>query len=279
MFEHFPDILEVMGSLRYLYLDGTAIRKLPSPIENLNSLSSLELRNCSDLCISPDMILGVDNSRAHLLYLHAFCTCRGIYYLLLWKLHSKVVHHQARGFSTTIQLPSHWANSKFWGFALCAVIISNKPDIDDSGFQVKCRYHFKNEYGDCDDLYGYFGGPYGIRTHSIWNYHTVFGHDPCVNIMKDDRFSKYNAVVVEFYTEDMNGHPVPINVVNCGVRILYAQEERFCRCPSTQHIMEALSKIGCVEFPAFVYNILASSTEMPQHLLWYTWLLWLFRCD
>ncbi|XP_057995161.1 disease resistance protein RPV1-like isoform X2 [Hevea brasiliensis] len=400
MFEHFPDILEVMGSLRYLYLDGTAIRKLPSPIENLNSLSSLELRNCSDLCISPDMILGVDNSRAHLLYLRKlylnrcsmrdfpdciscllslealdlsgnhfckipesiskltelqylglkfcrrltlieglpprltkldaddclslieisidstgvegnifeflFTNCKNLnvisrhnfmgYALRKFQLYAKRLHsqmpsvlaaesticfygsyipkwfsHQARGFSTTIQLPSHWANSKFWGFALCAVIINNKPDIDDSGFQVKCRYHFKNEYGDCDDLYGYFGGPYGIRTHSIWNYHTVFGHDPCVNIMKDDRFSKYNEVVVEFYTEDMNGHPVPINVVNCGVRILYAQEERFCRCPSTQHIMEALSKIGGVKFPeevtSFVYNILATSTEMPQHLL------------
>ncbi|XP_057986576.1 disease resistance-like protein DSC1 [Hevea brasiliensis] len=77
---------------------------------------------------------------------------------------SKWFSHQNVGFSTTIQLPSHWANSEFLGFILCSVIAFNKLHIDDSGFQVKCRYHFKNESGDSNDLYCYFSCWYGSRN-------------------------------------------------------------------------------------------------------------------
>ncbi|XP_065875759.1 disease resistance protein RPV1-like isoform X2 [Euphorbia lathyris] len=51
MFDNFPEILEDMNSLRYLYLDGTAIKKLPSPLQKLKVLSSLQLKNCRYLCL------------------------------------------------------------------------------------------------------------------------------------------------------------------------------------------------------------------------------------
>ncbi|KAJ9145858.1 hypothetical protein P3X46_028189 [Hevea brasiliensis] len=360
MFEHFPEILEVMESLRYLYLDGTSIRKLPTPIQNLKSLSCLELRGCTHLRILSDTALGVDKSGAHLQYLRKlslggsglqnlpdcisclssvealdlsgnyfrtlpksisnltelqylglrnclnltlieglpprlskldayncgsleamsidstgvegnvfeflFTNCRRLssmaghdimaYALTKFQLYAKRLNNQtpsvlagessvyfpgsyipkwfgnqASGFSTTIQLPSNWANSKLWGFAVC-ILISGKSNFDNSGFQVKCRYNFKNECGDCDDLHGYFGGPYGLRANPFMYHHTFIGYDPWVHVLKDDRFSKYSEVVVEFYPEDMNYHPVPVNVVQCGVRMLYAREESFCRCRS-----------------------------------------------
>ncbi|KAF9661505.1 hypothetical protein SADUNF_Sadunf19G0075900 [Salix dunnii] len=44
--KRFPGVLETMESLRYLYLDRTGIKNLPSPIRNLKGLCFLELGNC-----------------------------------------------------------------------------------------------------------------------------------------------------------------------------------------------------------------------------------------
>ncbi|XP_011014264.1 PREDICTED: LOW QUALITY PROTEIN: protein SUPPRESSOR OF npr1-1, CONSTITUTIVE 1-like, partial [Populus euphratica] len=48
-FRDFPEVLEPMVCLRYLYLKQTRITKLPSPIGNLKELACLELGNCKDL--------------------------------------------------------------------------------------------------------------------------------------------------------------------------------------------------------------------------------------
>ncbi|XP_057997596.1 disease resistance-like protein DSC1 [Hevea brasiliensis] len=142
--------------------------------------------------------------------------------------------HQSWGLSMTIQLPSHWANSEFLGFALCAVIAFNNQSTNDLGFQVKCRYHFRNDHGDCNDLYCYFGGCYGRNYwegEDCGTAHTFFGYDPFVDVTRDDWFGKYSKLLVEFYPEDMNGYPlVCSNVISCGVRMLYSQEKRICRC-------------------------------------------------
>jgi len=45
----FPEVLEPMVCLRYLYLDQTCITKLPSPIGNLKGLACLEVGNCKYL--------------------------------------------------------------------------------------------------------------------------------------------------------------------------------------------------------------------------------------
>jgi Leucine-rich repeat (LRR) protein len=48
-FRDFPEVLEPMVCLRYLYLEQTSITKLPSPIGNLMGLACLEVGNCKDL--------------------------------------------------------------------------------------------------------------------------------------------------------------------------------------------------------------------------------------
>nr|XP_028956654.1 disease resistance-like protein DSC1 [Malus domestica] len=47
--EKFPEISEVMGELKWLYLDGTAIEELPSSISNLTGLCYLSLEGCLKL--------------------------------------------------------------------------------------------------------------------------------------------------------------------------------------------------------------------------------------
>ncbi|XP_050229863.1 disease resistance-like protein DSC1 isoform X2 [Mercurialis annua] len=51
--QHFPEISETMEHLKYLYLDGTAVEKLPSSIENLKNLHWLRLENCRNLIHLP----------------------------------------------------------------------------------------------------------------------------------------------------------------------------------------------------------------------------------
>ncbi|KAF2539509.1 hypothetical protein F2Q68_00022889, partial [Brassica cretica] len=53
-FTSFPEITEIMASLEYLSLNGTAITELHSSIENLTGLSSLDLENCKNLLSLPD---------------------------------------------------------------------------------------------------------------------------------------------------------------------------------------------------------------------------------
>jgi len=48
-FRDFPEVLEPMVCLSYLYLEETRITKLPSPIGNLNGLACLEVGNCKYL--------------------------------------------------------------------------------------------------------------------------------------------------------------------------------------------------------------------------------------
>ncbi|KAJ4719031.1 Disease resistance protein [Melia azedarach] len=52
--ESFPEISEKMERLEYIDLNYTAIRKLPSPIENVRGLQSLALQNCSELDTLPE---------------------------------------------------------------------------------------------------------------------------------------------------------------------------------------------------------------------------------
>ena len=52
----FPEVQENMKHLSTLYLDGTAIKRLPSSIEHLNGLASLSLYNCKSLESLPSCI-------------------------------------------------------------------------------------------------------------------------------------------------------------------------------------------------------------------------------
>nr|XP_034908309.1 disease resistance-like protein DSC1 [Populus alba] len=48
-FHNYPEVLEPMVCLRYLYLEQTSITELPSPIGNLRGLACLEVGNCKYL--------------------------------------------------------------------------------------------------------------------------------------------------------------------------------------------------------------------------------------
>ncbi|KAL5577263.1 hypothetical protein UlMin_018962 [Ulmus minor] len=55
-FENFPKILEPMMNLSYLNLSGTAIKELPSSVENLANLDQLDLGMCENLQFLPNSI-------------------------------------------------------------------------------------------------------------------------------------------------------------------------------------------------------------------------------
>ena len=127
--------------------------------------------------------------------------------------------HQSWGSTVTFQLSSYWANSKFLGFSLCAVIAF---DSFNHSLQVKCTYHFHNEHGDSHDFYCYLHGWYDEKL--ISSYHIFVGFDPCLDAKKKDMFSEYNEVSVKFQLENMNGNFLPLDlcqVLECGVRLLY----------------------------------------------------------
>jgi Leucine-rich repeat (LRR) protein len=54
-----PEFGRSMECVRKLYLDGTAISKLPASIENLNSLASLKLKDCKNLVCLPNTIFNL----------------------------------------------------------------------------------------------------------------------------------------------------------------------------------------------------------------------------
>ncbi|KAG6738697.1 hypothetical protein POTOM_058319 [Populus tomentosa] len=132
----------------------------------------------------------------------------------------KCFSHQSWGSTVTCQLSSHWANSEFLGFSLCAVIAFH---YFKHSLQVKCTYHFRNEHDDSHDLYCYLHGWYDERR--ICSEHIFVGFDPCLVVKENDMFSKYNEVLVEFQPEDMNGMRLALDVCECGVRLLDAKDK------------------------------------------------------
>ncbi|XP_057997759.1 disease resistance protein RPV1 isoform X2 [Hevea brasiliensis] len=276
-FLHLPHSISMLTELQYLGLRDCklleSIMALPPQLTKLDADNCFSLQYVSiiDSTIVEGNIfefLFTNCKNLHAIAKHNIMTCA----LKNFQLYSKRLHnqmpsvragessfcfpgssipkwfsHQSGESSMTIQLPSYWANSEFLGFALCAVIVFNNQNANHFGFQVKCRYHFRNDHGDCKDLYCYFGGCYG---RNYWEgddcgtAHTFFGYDPFVDVTKDDWFGKYSKLLVEFYPEDMNGYPLGCsNVISCGVRMLYSQEERFCQCSFiNRHVKEAWSK-------------------------------------
>jgi len=131
--------------------------------------------------------------------------------------------HQSWGSTVTFQLSSHWANSKFLGFSLCAVIAFGSVS---HSLQVKCTYHFRKKRGDSRDFDCYLHGWYDEKR--IDSAHIFVGFDPCLVAKEKDMFSEYSEVSVEFQLEDMNGNLLPLDlcqVHECGVRLLYEDEK------------------------------------------------------
>ncbi|KAG6737784.1 hypothetical protein POTOM_059314 [Populus tomentosa] len=291
-FRDFPEVLEPMYCLRYLYLEQTRITKLPSPIGNLKGLACLEVGNCKYLndiecfvdlqvpkrCVDLDCLrkLNLDgcslsevpdslgllsslevldlsgnnfytipisiNKLFELQYL-GLRNCMRLRFLpelpprlskldvnnwassfcLPGDVTPEWFSHQRWGSTVTFQLSSHWANSEFLGFSLCAVIAFRSFS---HSLQVKCTYHFRNMHNDSHDLYCYLHGWYDERR--IHSEHIFVGFDPCLVAKKDYMFSEYSEVSVEFQLEDMNDNLLPLDlcqVIECGVRLLHANDE------------------------------------------------------
>ncbi|KAK8589082.1 hypothetical protein V6N12_023488 [Hibiscus sabdariffa] len=57
--ENFPEILETMERLRTIDLSGTALKELPSSMDNIIGLEYLRLENCENLVCLPDNLFSV----------------------------------------------------------------------------------------------------------------------------------------------------------------------------------------------------------------------------
>ncbi|KAG8633553.1 disease resistance protein RPV1 isoform X2 [Manihot esculenta] len=277
-FHHLPFTIGMLKELQYLGLRNCkrllSIEALPPQLTKLDAYNCIALKEVS-----------IDSTKVEgNIFEFLFTNCRNLdgpskhsiitfaltnFQLFSKRLHSQVpfvragesgfcfpgstipkwFSHQNVGFSMTIQLPSDWAKSEFLGFSLCAVIDFNNQNTNDFGFQIKCRYHFRNDYGDCNDFHCHFGSWFdrnyweGDVTEAA---HTFFGYDPFVDVRKDDWFGKYNKLLLEFYPEDMNGDRILCsNVISCGVCMLYSQDQRSCQCSFIeQHVEEVRSKTG-----------------------------------
>nr|XP_034887207.1 disease resistance protein RPP2B-like [Populus alba] len=93
--------------------------------------------------------------------------------------------HQNWGSTVTCQLSSHWANSEFLGFVLCAVIAFHYFNYNYS-LRVKCTYHFRNEHSDSHDLYCYLHG--WNDDMRICSEHIFVRIDPCLVVKENDMF-------------------------------------------------------------------------------------------
>ncbi|VVA32837.1 PREDICTED: TMV resistance, partial [Prunus dulcis] len=60
-FEYFPEILEPMEHLNFLSLSQTAVKELPSSIDNLMGLQTLQLYGCKNLKFVPNSIYNLDS--------------------------------------------------------------------------------------------------------------------------------------------------------------------------------------------------------------------------
>ncbi|XP_011013408.1 PREDICTED: protein SUPPRESSOR OF npr1-1, CONSTITUTIVE 1-like [Populus euphratica] len=267
-FRNFPEVLEPMVCLRYLYLEQTSITELPSPIGNLMGLACLEvgnckyllfelqylgLRNCRRLESLPELPPRLSKLDAHEcqslrtvansstgvegnIFEFIFTRCCSLlpetnkilaHSLLKFQLYTKRLYHQvpdvpegacsfclpgyktpkwfshrSRGSTVTFQLSSHLAKSEFLGFSLCAVIACRSLG---HGLQVKCTYRFRNKHGDSHDLSCYLHGWYDEKK-CMDSTHIFVGFDPCLVAIKDDMFSKYSEVSVEFQPEPIDGN-------------------------------------------------------------------------
>lgn len=100
-------------------------------------------------------------------------------------------NYQSSGSSMTIELPQHWCNRRFIGFALSAIIAFGEKYEDIDWFRVSCNYRFEDSYGDsvC------FRWHCSLHIcHAKLNDHIILGYSPCM----DARLLKGNYTTVKF---------------------------------------------------------------------------------
>ncbi|CAL5406691.1 unnamed protein product [Camellia sinensis] len=116
-----PQDLGVLDCLYELYADWTATRQLPSPIGRLKNLGVPTLKG--SLIERPISIVQRDASRFKIGF-----PGREI---------PKWFSHQGRGPSISFQLPPHWFNNRFLGFAFATVGLKK---VESAFFGIKMRW-------------------------------------------------------------------------------------------------------------------------------------------
>ncbi|KAJ0026465.1 hypothetical protein Pint_07531 [Pistacia integerrima] len=125
--------------------------------------------------------------------------------------------YRSSGSSITIQLPQHWCNTRFIGFALCAVI-KFEESYCDSAFYVTCDYHFDTnsaDYHTCQMHVTTLGYDYVLIDPD----HIVLGYDPCLNarLLEGD----YTTSSFHFYPVEYGAKYCEVKC--CGVCPLYTR--------------------------------------------------------
>ncbi|PRQ59962.1 putative TIR domain, winged helix-turn-helix DNA-binding domain-containing protein [Rosa chinensis] len=146
-------------------------------------------------------------------------------------------NHQSRGFSVSVQLPPNWFDSKFWGFAICAVRVCQGLIDDTSPLSAACVCTFKGNRGDYinDDTspqnrsFSFDLLNSGFRTDRFFESdHMFLGYvswSECrlieIGKLVNEAYTEATFQIVaynEFKTEQLR-------ITSCGVRFVYANPD------------------------------------------------------
>ena len=211
---------KVSNNIKELYLNGTAIREIPSSIDCLFELAELHLRNCKQFEILPSSICTLRKLRR--LNLSGCLQFRDFPEVLEPMVCLRYLYLEQ---TSITKLPSPIGNLK----GLACLEVGNCKYLDhiacfgDLQLPKRCMdLDCLRKHGDSDDLYCYLHGWYDEKR--IDSDHILVGFDPCLVAKEDYMFSKYSEVSVEFQPEDMNGNLLPLEfcqIHECGLHLLY----------------------------------------------------------
>ncbi|CAH2046326.1 unnamed protein product [Thlaspi arvense] len=206
----FPLISE---NLESLYLDGTAVRDLPSDIVKLERLVSLNLKDCRMLNFVSRALIG---------------TCYPGYEVPPW------FSHQAYGSVLEPQLPPHWCDNKFLGIALCAIVSFRDYSVKSNRLVAKCICEFEN----LDAPGSRFSVPVegwfetGDEPRTIESDHVFIGYISWLNIKKrrEEMFKTgcvpTKAILRFQVTDGRTGEDIAqCEVVKCGFCLVYEPDD------------------------------------------------------
>lgn len=139
-----------------------------------------------------------------------------------------------KGSHITIKLPSNRRNTKFLGFAVCAVVeCTGSSDVSD--IYVVCQCNLTTNHGDhhvvsctlrglantSDEL-----GPCFVRSNHVFVGYDFSLYLRAIEENGSEKSCYYSEATFTFYSRKEYGHSYTLRVIGtCGVHLLYAQDE------------------------------------------------------